>query len=144
MKQLFFYSQHDWTGLVLRITAGLIMFPHGAQKLFGWFGGYGFHGTMNFFMGTLKLPWLVSFLVIMIESIGAASLVLGLATRVWSIAFIVIMMGAIYTTNAKNGFFMNWFGNQPGEGYEYHLLLIGLCAALFICGSGRYALDELF
>jgi putative oxidoreductase len=143
MKELLFETSSNWTGLVLRLTIGLIMLPHGVQKLLGYFGGYGFKGTMNFFTETMKLPWAISFLVIMIEFFGALGLIAGLTSRLWSIGFIFIMIGAITTTNFKNGLFMNWFGNQSGEGYEYHLLIIGLCLSILITGSGRYSLDSL-
>jgi putative oxidoreductase len=142
MKQLL-TTQPDWAGLILRFFLGLIMFPHGAQKLLGWFGGYGFTGTMNFFTGTLKLPWMISFLVIVIEFIAPLGLMAGFATRLWALALLVVMLGAIVTTNARHGFFMNWFGNQAGEGFEYHLLVIGICLAVLLLGGGRYSADHL-
>lgn len=143
MKELLFNTQNEWTGLILRFTAGMIMLPHGAQKFLGMFGGYGYHGTMNFFTETMKLPWIVSFLVIFIEFFGSIGMITGFASRLWSVAFIVVMIGAIYTTNYTYGFFMNWFGNQQGEGFEYHLLIIGLCLALLITGSGKFSVDGL-
>ena len=143
MKQLLFSTQNDWVGFILRITVGTIMFPHGAQKLLGLFGGYGYHATMNFFTKTLKLPAFISFLVIMIEFFGAFGLIAGFSSRLWALLLILIMTGAIATTNYKNGFFMNWFQNQGGEGYEYHLLVIGMCLALLFTGSGAFSLDGL-
>jgi putative oxidoreductase len=143
MIQLLFGTQGDWSGFILRIALGVVMFPHGAQKLFGWFGGYGFSATMDFFTGPLKLPWIISLLVILIEFLGGVGLVLGFASRAWAVGMMVIMIGAIYTTNMKNGFFMNWFGNQSGEGYEYHLLVIGICIAIMLTGSGKYSFDAL-
>jgi putative oxidoreductase len=143
MIQLLFGNQNDWSGFILRIGLGIVMLPHGAQKLFGWFGGYGFSATMGFFTKTLKLPWIISVLVILIELFGSVALLLGFASRVWSLGLMVIMLGAIYTTNGKNGFFMNWFGNQSGEGYEYHLLVISICIAIILTGSGKYSLDGL-
>jgi putative oxidoreductase len=143
MRQLIFSTTPDWAGFVLRVTLGCIMFPHGAQKLFGWFGGYGFNDTMKFFTGSMKMPWIFAFLVIFIEFFGAIALVTGFASRLCTIGFAVIMVGAIYTTNLKHGLFMNWFGNQAGEGYEYHLLVIGICMAILFLGSGRYSIDGL-
>lgn len=143
MKELLFNTQNDWTGFILRITVGAIMFPHGAQKLLGLFGGYGYNATMNFFTETLKLPAFISFLVIMIEFFGAIGLIAGFASKLWALLLICIMTGAIVTTNYKNGFFMNWFQTQAGEGYEYHLLVIGLCLALLLTGSGACSLDGL-
>lgn len=142
MKQFIFATNNDWTGLITRLTVGLIMFPHGAQKLLGWFGGYGFTGTMGFFTDTMHLPWLIAFLVILIEFFGSLSLIAGFASRIWSAAMIIVMLGAIFTSSLDNGFFMNWFGNQKGEGYEYHLLVIGLSLATIINGSGKYSADS--
>jgi putative oxidoreductase len=143
MIHLLFGTQNDWSGLILRIALGAVMFPHGAQKFFGWFGGYGFSATIDFFNKSMKLPWIISVLVILIELFGAVGLILGFASRAWALGLMIIMIGAIYTTNMKNGFFMNWFGNQPGEGYEYHLLVIGICIAVMLTGSGKYSFDNL-
>jgi putative oxidoreductase len=142
MRQLF-YTDNAWTGLVLRLTLGLVMFPHGAQKLLGWYGGFGFSGTMGFFTETMHLPWIVAFLVVVGESFGSIALLLGLLTRFTAASFIVIMLGAITTSHLPNGFFMNWFGKQQGEGYEYHLLVIGLSLALVITGAGKWSVDRL-
>jgi len=142
MKNKMFRTNNDWTGLVIRMTIGLILFPHGAQKMLGIFGGYGFSGTMGFFTGTMHLPWLIGFLVIIIEFIGSLSLIAGFASRLWSVLVIIEMLGAVVTTHANNGFFMNWAGNQKGEGFEYHLLLIGLALAILINGSGKFSVDE--
>ena len=143
MKNTFFKTNNDWTGLVTRLTIGLILFPHGAQKMLGLFGGYGFSGTMSFFTDTKHLPWLFGFLVIIIEFIGSLSLIAGFASRAWSASTIILMLGIIFSSHIDNGFFMNWFGNQKGEGYEYHLLVIGLSLATFINGSGKFSVDKL-
>jgi len=143
MKQKILSTNNDWTGLITRLTIGLILLPHGAQKMLGIFGGYGFNGTMGFFTGTLHLPWLIGFLVIIIEFIGSVALVAGIGSRVWSAAIIILMIGIIFTSHIDNGFFMNWFGNQKGEGFEYHLLVIGLSLATLVNGSGKFSLDGL-
>ncbi|MEJ1240280.1 DoxX family protein [Chryseolinea sp. T2] len=143
MKQLLFYTGNEWMGLVIRLTVALVMLPHGCQKMFGWFGGYGYKATMDFFINSMKLPWTVSVLIIIIEFFGPIGLVVGFASKIWAAALITIMIGAIVTTNLKNGFFMNWFGNQSGEGYEYHLLVIGICLAIIMNGSGRLSIDGL-
>lgn len=142
MKQLIFSTTGDWAGFILRVVLGAIMLPHGAQKLLGWFGGYGFTQTMRFFTDSLKLPWLVGFAVIAIEFFGAAALIVGFASRLWAFAFLLIMIGAVATTNFRHGLFMNWFNTQQGEGYEYHLLVIGICFVILLVGSGRYAVDS--
>lgn len=138
-----FKTDDAWAGLVLRLTLGLVMFPHGAQKLLGWYGGAGFDGTMGFFTQKLGLPWIIAFLVIIGESFGAIGLLAGCLTRITAASFIVIMLGAIAMTHLPFGFFMNWFGQQQGEGFEYHLLVIGMSAALLIAGGGKWSADRM-
>ena len=144
MMQLIFRTNNDWTGVIIRLTTGLILFPHGAQKMLGLFGGPGFSGEMDFLTGTVNLPWLIALLVIVIEFIGSLSLIVGFASRIWAVLTIILMVGIIVTAHLDNGFFMNWFGNQKGEGYEYHLLVIGLCLASLCNGSGRLSIDAAF
>lgn len=127
---------------VQRALLGAVMFPHGAQKLLGWFGGYGFHGTMQFFTQTLQFPAVLALLIILAESLGALLLLAGLGTRLAAFGISAVMLGAIVTTHWKVGFFMNWFGNQAGEGYEFHLLALALGVPLLIAGGGRWALDS--
>ncbi len=143
MKNKIFKTNNDWTGLVTRLSIGIVLFPHGAQKLLGWWGGYGFGGTMGFFTDTMNLPWLLAFMVIVIEFFGALSLITGLASRLWSVLTIILFIGIILTSHLEHGFFMNWFGNQQGEGYEFHLLMIGLAVATLINGSGKYSVDNI-
>lgn len=142
MKQFIFNTRNDWSAFIIRLTAGIILFPHGAQKMLGIFGGYGFSGTMNYFTDVLHLPWMIGFLVIFIEFAGAIALILGFASRIWAASVIVLMIGIILTSHIDNGFFMNWFGNQKGEGFEFHLLVIGICASLVVSGSGRLSIDH--
>jgi len=141
-KQWFFATRDDWTGTILRITIGLVLWPHGAQKVFGWFGGYGFSGTMNYFTETMQLPWILAFSVIVIEFLGSLSLIVGWLTRFWALAIIGLMIGIIFTSHLPYGFFMNWSSSQAGEGFEYHLLVIGLALATLVHGSGKYAVDR--
>lgn len=143
MKQLIFKTTKDWAGLIVRFTLGLILFPHGAQKLLGRFGGYGFNGTMDFFTGTVHLPWIIGFLVIIIEFFGALALIAGFASRIWAALILILFIGIIFTSHLANGFFMNWFGNQKGEGYEFALLMIGLSLAIMVKGGGKFSVDRL-
>lgn len=140
MKRLI-QTNEDSATMILRLMLGIILFPHGARKMLGWFGGYGFSGTLNFFTSTAGLPWIIGLLVILIEFVGAIFLITGFAVRLASLLIIADMVGIIFKAHIQNGFFMNWFGNQAGEGYEYHLLMIGMAAALLINGAGRYSVD---
>jgi putative oxidoreductase len=136
-----FKTDDSWAGLILRMGLGGVIFAHGAQKLLGWFGGNGFEGTMGFFTQTMGLPWVVAFLVIIGESLGSLGLIAGFLTRFTAASFVVIMIGAIATVHWPQGFFMNWFGQQQGEGFEYHLLVIAMSAALIVIGGGRWSMD---
>lgn len=138
-----FRTDDAWSSFVLRLTLGLVMFPHGAQKLLGWYGGFGFDGTMGFFTQKMGLPWIVGFLVIIGEVFGSLGMLAGFLTRFTAASFIVIMLGAIATTHLPHGFFMNWFGQQQGEGFEYHLLVIGMSSALLIAGGGKWSVDRM-
>jgi putative oxidoreductase len=126
-----------------RVMLGLVIFPHGAQKLLGWFGGYGYSGTMDFFTGTVGLPSWLALLVIITEFFGSLSLLAGFAGRFWAAATIVLMGGIVFTSHLGNGFFMNWSGGAPGEGFEYHLLAIGLALVVLLEGSGKWSVDSL-
>ena len=142
MKYLF-QTNDKFSYWVPRIILGCVMLPHGAQKLFGWFGGFGFTNTMTYFTQTAGLPWIIAFLIIMGESLGSLGLIVGFFTRLSALGLICIMVGAIITVHIPNGFFMNWFGKQAGEGFEYHLLVIGMSIPLLISGGGKYSVDLL-
>ncbi|EIE00013.1 DoxX family protein [Leptospira licerasiae] len=141
MLETLLATSNDIVPLVLRLTLGIVIFPHGAQKLLGWFGGYGFKGTYGYFTQTAGLPGIIAFLVIIGESFGSVALILGLLTRVSAIGIGIIMLGAALLVHREHGFFMNWFGAQKGEGYEFQVLAIGLAIALSIVGGGAYSLD---
>lgn len=135
-------DKNNYSALVSRVILGLVLFPHGAQKLIGWFGGFGFQGTMNYFTETVGLPWVIGFLVILIESIGSLLLIAGIASRWMGLSITIISLGVIYTSHHQY-FFMNWFGNQTGEGYEFFLLMIGLGISIILQGGGAYSLDSI-
>ena len=142
MKYLF-QTNDNFSYWVPRVILGCVFLPHGAQKLFGWFGGFGFTNTMTYFTQTAGLPWIIAFLIIMGESLGSLGLIVGFFTRLSALGLICIMVGAITTVHIPNGFFMNWFGKQAGEGFEYHLLVIGMSIPLLISGGGKYSVDAL-
>lgn len=134
-------TDRDTTLLLQRAALGAIMFPHGAQKLLGWFGGFGFSGTMGFFTETMHLPAPLALLIILAESLGAIALVLGAGTRLAAFGITAVMIGAIFTTHLPVGFFMNWFGAQQGEGFEFHLLALALALPLVVRGGGLFSVD---
>ena len=140
MKKIFQTNESN-ASTIIRIVLGLILFPHGAQKMLGWFGGYGFNGTMGFLTSTAGLSWIMAFLVIAIEFFGAIALIVGFATRIVAVGIISLFTGIIATSHLQNGFFMNWYGNLKGEGYEFHLLIIGMAIALLVSGAGKWSVD---
>jgi putative oxidoreductase len=136
-------TNDDIAGFVLRVLLGVVMFPHGAQKLLGWFGGYGFSGTMGFFTGKLGIPAVFAFLVIMSEFFGSLALIAGAITRLAAFGVGCVMLGATLMVHLPHGFFMNWAGKQQGEGFEFHLLAMAIAVALMIIGGGRWSIDGL-
>jgi putative oxidoreductase len=142
MLKKLFQTDDDAALLILRVLLGIVFFPHGMQKLLGWFGGYGFAGTMDMFTTKLAIPAVFAFLAIMAEGLGSLGLITGFLTRVAAFGITVNMIVAVYLMHWQNGLFMNWFGNQKGEGYEYHLLVIAIGIALMIKGGGKWSVDK--
>jgi putative oxidoreductase len=141
--QWFFDTQNAIQNLIIRVFLGAVMFPHGAQKLLGWFGGRGLSATLDTFSQHFHVPVVFTLLVIAAESLGAIGLILGFCTRFCAFGILCDMLGAIWLVHLPFGFFMNWFGKQPGEGFEYHLLVIGISLALMITGGGKWSVDRL-
>jgi putative oxidoreductase len=127
---------------VLRLVLGVVFFAHGAQKALGWFGGYGFSGTMGFFTQGMHIPAAFAFLAICAEFLGSIGLLLGLLGRVAAFGICCNMLVAVITVHWHFGLFANWFGNQKGEGIEYHLLAIAIALAIMIKGSGAFSVDR--
>ncbi len=136
-------TNDSFTPLVARLMLGFVMFPHGAQKALGWFGGYGFSATMNFFTGQMHISALFAFLAIVAEFAGSIGLITGFLSRVSAFGIAVVMLVAMLTVHASNGMFMNWAGNQKGEGFEYHLLALGLALVVILSGAGKWSIDRL-
>jgi putative oxidoreductase len=134
-------TSNDFTLTILRLLVGIVFFAHGAQKMLGWFGGYGFHGTMGFFTHS-GIPAPLAFLAICAEFFGGLGLLVGLLSRIAAFGIMCNMIVAILTIHIHNGFFMNWFGNQKGEGYEYHLLAIAGLLVILIKGAGALSIDR--
>lgn len=135
-------TSDDWALAALRIVLGVTFFAHGAQKMLGWFGGYGFHGTMNFFTHSMGIPAVFAFLAIAAEFFGGLGLLLGLFSRVAAAGIISNMGTAVLLVHLPNGFFMNWTGAQKGEGFEYHLLAIAISVMILVRGSGAASIDR--
>ena len=143
IKQFLATDPQSWSLLVSRLALGAVILPHGMQKALGLFGGYGFTGTMGF-LQSMGMPYLIGLLVILAEFAGSIGLILGLGTRFMAFSVGLTMTGAVILGgHINNGFFMNWFGAQKGEGVEYFILVIGLALAILISGSGKYSFDNL-
>lgn len=142
MNKLIATSTNNWPAFIARLAIFFTIFPHGAQKLLGWFGGGGFNGSIGFFTGTMGLPWIIAFLVIIIEFFGAVLLLLGLMTRIAALAMLVNFLGVLFFVHIHNGFFMNWgMEAGKGEGWEYFIMLFGLILVSLIAGGGKASID---
>ena len=127
---------------ILRLVLGIVFFAHGAQKMLGWFGGFGFSGTMGLFTGMMHIPAPLAFLAIAAEFFGGLGLIVGFLTRVAAFGIAANMVVAIAAVHGPFGFFMNWTGTQKGEGFEYHLLVLAMTAFLMIRGAGALSVDR--
>ena len=135
-------TDNDSATAILRFVLGVIFFAHGAQKMLGWFGGYGFSGTMGFFTDVMHIPVLFAFLALTAEFFGGLGLILGFLTRIAALGIFFNMVVAIAMVHYRFGFFMNWTGAQKGEGFEYHLLVLAITAFLMIRGAGAVSIDR--
>lgn len=126
--------------LFLRLALGAMILPHGLQKTLGWFGGYGFTGTMGYLTDTVGAPWIFALLAILAESVGGVMLLVGFGTRLAALGVGGVMAVAM-TMHWQHGFFMNWFGQQKGEGIEFFILALGIAAALLALGGGKWSVD---
>lgn len=145
MKQIFLTNK-SLQATIIRLTLGLVILPHGAQKALGIFDGFGFEGTMDYFTNVVHLPYVIGLIVIATEFIGSISIILGFATRIWSSLMICVFIGIVYTTHWDAGFFMDWFGQNPkpnNEGFEFDLLILGMSISLVWSGAGSYSIDRI-
>jgi putative oxidoreductase len=143
IQKLFETDSKNVSALIVRVILGGVIFAHGAQKLFGWFGGAGFDTTITLFSEQLKLPSAIGLLVILIESLGAIFLILGFGSRIMAFGIMCVMIGAISLAHIDHGFFMNWHNNKSGEGFEYHLLAIASALSVMLEGGGLWSMDSL-
>jgi putative oxidoreductase len=135
-------TDNDTAVFFMRVALGIVFFPHGAQKVLGWFGGHGPQATIQAFSQGMHIPPFVTVLVFLAEFGGAIMLVVGLLSRVAAFGIFCDMIGAILLVHHRFGFFMNWTGQKPGEGFEYHILVLALSLAIMIKGSGRWSIDR--
>jgi len=142
MLSKLFKTDADWVSTILRVVLGIVLFAHGAQKMLGWFGGYGFSGTMGFFTNMMGIPAPLAFLAIVAEFFGGLGLIFGLLSRIAAFGIGVNMLVAIATVHRHFGFFTNWSGTQKGEGFEFHLLVIAIVLAIIVRGAGALSLDR--
>jgi putative oxidoreductase len=140
--RMLFATDGGWSALILRLGLGIAMFPHGMQKTLGWFGGEGYRKTYELFVNGQHFPAVVTILVILAESLGSIGLIVGCLTRLAALGILCNMVGAVALVHWKFGFFMNWFGKQAGEGFEYHLLAIAISLALILLGAGNWSIDR--
>lgn len=143
MIQRLLATEPQLSPLILRMVFAIVLWPHGAQKLLGCFGGHGFTPSMHHLYAEAGLPSPIAFLVIFLEFFGSLFILFGLFTRLVAAAGIILFIGMIVTVHFQFGFFMNWFGAQKGEGFEYHLLAIGLLISLIMTGAGKASVDAL-
>jgi putative oxidoreductase len=127
---------------IIRLVLGVVIFAHGAEKMLGWFGGFGYSATMGFFTGTMHIPAPLAFLAIAAEFFGGLGLILGFLTRIAAFGIAANMVAAIAAVHKAFGFFMNWNGTQKGEGFEYHLLVLAMTAFLIVRGAGAFSIDR--
>ena len=142
MIRKLFATDDNTATAILRMVLGVVFFAHGAQKMLGWFGGFGFSGTMGFFTGTMHIPAALAFLAIAAEFFGGMGLILGFLTRIAAFGIAVNMVVAIRVVHGAFGLFMNWTGMQKGEGFEYHLLVLAITTFLMIRGAGAFSIDR--
>ncbi len=143
MVQKMCATANDLTLAVVRFVLGIIFFVHGAQLTLGWFGGYGYAGSMHFFTHGMGIPAPFAFLAIMTQFLGGIGLIVGFLSRIAALCIAVDMLVAILMVHIHVGFFMNWYGMQKGEGYEYHLLVLALCLIIFVKGAGAASIDRM-
>lgn len=142
MIKRIFATDGNLSGTILRVALGAAMFPHGAQKLLGMFGGAGLSASLKWFESAFHVPVYLALAVILAESVGAVALIVGFCTRLAALAIAADMAVAVFLVHWKVGFFMNWMGNQKGEGFEYHILAIAIALALVIKGGGLWSVDR--
>jgi putative oxidoreductase len=136
-------TTNDVSLAVCRLVLGIIFFAHGAQITLGWFGGFGFSGTMHFMTAQLGIPTIFAAISIVAQFLGGIGLIVGLLSRIAAFGIACVMLVAVIKVHLAVGFFMNWYGVQKGEGYEYHLLVLAICLLIIVKGAGALSIDQI-
>ncbi|RMG69659.1 MAG: DoxX family protein [Nitrospirae bacterium] len=136
-------TKGNLSALLLRLGLAVVFFPHGVQKVLGWFSGLGFSKTIEVFTTKLHFPLALVLLLMAIEFLGSISLIVGFLTRIWAFGIGAAMTVCALMNHIQHGFFMNWFGQQKGEGIEFHILVVAMAVALIILGGGSLSVDAL-
>jgi len=128
--------------VLLRSILGVVFFMHGAQKVLGWFGGYGLKNTVGYFTGTLHIPAPLGYAAAIAEFFGSIALLFGLFTQAAALGILITMIVATLKVHVPSGFFLN-ATNDPkrGNGYEYSLTLAVIALVLVMLGGGSFSLD---
>lgn len=143
MLKMLFATSDDFAPIFVRVALGVVMFAHGAQKVLGWFGGPGLTATLDIFTNKLHFPMWTVIILLIVEFLGSLGLIAGFLTRLTAVGLSCSMSICAYMNHVQNGFFINWFGQQKGEGMEYHVLVLGMCLFLLVRGSGSLSLDRI-
>jgi putative oxidoreductase len=132
----------SWSRLVVRLALGVVFFAHGAQKVFGWFGGHGLKATMQTFERFMKIPPAATAVAAFLECVGGLALIVGVLARPFALGLIVVMLVAVAKVHWANGFFL---ATQPGQGngWEFNFVLIAMALAVVIGGAGALSIDGL-
>jgi putative oxidoreductase len=129
--------------LVVRLGAGIVFFAHGAQKVFGWFGGPGLKATIQTFQQYMKIPPAATVLAAFIECFGGLALIVGLLVRPAALGLIVVMLVAVANVHWQHGFFINFSGTPgKGHGFEFNFVLLMMLLAVLVAGAGVLSIDR--
>jgi putative oxidoreductase len=135
-------TEDDKVLTLLRVALAIMVFPHGAQKLLGWFGGFGFSGTMGFLTQQMHIPAALALLVFAAEFFGALGVFFGFLGRIAAFGIAVDLTVVAVMAHLPNGFFLNYSGQQKGEGVEFLIVPVATAIAIVIRGSGAWSIDR--
>jgi putative oxidoreductase len=141
MIETLLHTDADYVCTFVRIIAGIIIFPYGMQKLFGWFGGPGLKASLLQLIAR-KIPTPIAWLIVIGQSVGSVALIAGVFGRLAAGGLFIIFTGAL-VVHSPDGWAMNWFRAKNGEGIEYFVMLLALLLIIIVRGSGAMSFDRL-